>query len=153
MTLGQSTAVAMALVSALAIGIWISPFVMEPPVTAEGTMMTATARGEATLAGALTAIPVSSPALHARLRPLLTRGARMELAAEGFQSAEQFAAVAHAAHNTGVPFVLLKHRVLEEGMSLTEAIRTSDATVDADAEADRARAEARSVIATLSATP
>src|SRR3954468_15076416 len=33
----------------------------------------------------------SEPRLHARLKPVLNRGARMDVAAEGFRSAEQFA--------------------------------------------------------------
>lgn len=156
MSLGQTTAVALALVSAMAIGIWISPFVMEPgSLATETAVITATdnaksnGNGEARVVTTMAAVPVTSPDLQARLRPLLNDGARMDIAAEGFDSAEQFAAVAYAAHNTKVPFVLIKHRVLEEGMSLAEAIRASDEGIAADVEADRARAEARSVIATL----
>jgi hypothetical protein len=45
--------------------------------------------------------------------------------------------------------MLLKHRVLELGKSLDEAIRDSKPNANAEIEADRARAEARSVIASL----
>ena len=67
-------------------------------------------------------IPVSAPELHARMKPVLARGTKLPLAVEGFTSAEQFATLAHAARNTQVPFILLKHRVLIEGQSLEEAI-------------------------------
>ena len=80
---------------------------------------------------------------------MLNRGANMAMAAEGFRSAEEFATVAHAARNTAVPFVLLKHRVLNEGKSVAEAIRESKPAVDAGVEANLARAQARSDIVAI----
>lgn len=95
-------------------------------------------------------IPVSAPELHKRMKPVLARGTKLPLAVEGFASAEQFAALAHAARNTQVPFILLKHRVLTEGQSLEDAIRASKPALDARREANRARAAAKSDIAALS---
>jgi hypothetical protein len=94
-------------------------------------------------------IPVSAPELHARIKPVLARGTKLTLAAEGFTSAEQFATLAHAARNTQVPFILLKHRVLTEGQSLEEAIRASKPEIDAKTEALRAMGEARADILSL----
>ena len=94
-------------------------------------------------------IPVSAPELHARMKPVLARGTKLPIAAEGFKDAEQFATVAHAARNTQVPFILLKHRVITEGQSLEEAIRASKPDIDAKREVARARAAARSDIAAL----
>jgi len=94
-------------------------------------------------------IPVSAPELHARIKPVLARGTKLPLAAEGFTSAEQFATLAHAARNTQVPFILLKHRVLTEGQSLEDAIRASRPDVDARVEALRAKGEARADILSL----
>mgnify|MGYP001610814543 CR=1 FL=1 len=94
--------------------------------------------------------PVSAPELHDRLKPVLARGTNMPLAVEGFKDAEQFATLAHAAHNTQVPFILLKHRVLTEGQSLESAIRASKPGLDAPQEAARARSEAKADIAALS---
>ena len=96
-------------------------------------------------------IPVSAPELHARMKPVLARGTKLPIAVEGFTSAEQFATLAHAAKNTQVPFVLLKHRVLTEGQSLEAAIRASRQDVDAKKEVERARSAARSDIAALTA--
>ena len=96
-------------------------------------------------------IPVSAPELQSRLKPVLARGTRMPVAIEGFSDAEQFATLAHAARNTQVPFILLKHRVLTEGQSLEEAIRASKPDLDARAEAERARQMAKSDIAALAA--
>lgn len=94
-------------------------------------------------------IPVSAPELQKQLKPLLNKGSDMTLAARDFRDAEQFAAVAHAARNTNVPFVLLKHRVLNQGKTLAEAIRESKPDLNALAEANRARAEARSDLVAL----
>jgi len=89
------------------------------------------------------AVAVDAPELHARLKPVLNRGTKLELAGDGFASAEQFAMVAHAAKNTGVPFAVLKHRVLDEGKSLAAAIRESKSDLNAAAEVQKARAAAR----------
>ena len=94
-------------------------------------------------------LPATQAELHDRLKPLMNRGTRMEQAAEGFRDAEQFAAVAHAARNTGVPFVVLKHRVLEERQTLARAIRASKPDLDAEHEAARARSAARFDIAVI----
>jgi hypothetical protein len=94
-------------------------------------------------------IPVSAPELHARMKPVLARGTKVPMAAEGFRDAEQFATLAHVARNTQVPFILLKHRVITEGQSIEAAIRASKPEIDARAEVARARAAAKSDIAAL----
>ena len=94
-------------------------------------------------------LPATQPELHARLKPILNRGTRMELAAEGFRDAEQFATVAHAARNTGVPFAVLKHRVLEEHQTLARAIGESKPDLDAEHEASRASNATRYDIAVI----
>jgi hypothetical protein len=94
-------------------------------------------------------IALSAPELHEQLKPLLNKGTDITLAAEGFRNAEQFATLVHAARNTEVPFVVLKHRVLTEGKTLAAAIRESKPDMDAMMEANRARAQARSDIARL----
>jgi hypothetical protein len=120
------------------------------------TRVTRAATGAAVDAPALEAapklvmtIPVSAPELHARMKPVLARGTKLPLAIEGFTDAQQFATLAHAARNTQVPFILLKHRVLAEGQSLEEAIRASRPDIDAKTEALRAQGEARADILSL----
>ena len=95
------------------------------------------------------AVTALEPELHDRLKPVLNRGTKMEMAAEGFRDAEQFATVAHAARNTGVPFAVLKHRVLEERQTLARAIRASKPDLDAQREVTRARRAAREDIAAI----
>ena len=122
----------------------------EPRSVAAGqSRRAAAARSAIPSRTAKAAIPVSAPELQKHLQPLLNKGSDMTLAARDFRDAEQFAAVAHAARNTNVPFVLLKHRVLNEGKTLAEAIRESKPDLNALAEANRARAEARSDIVAL----
>src|SRR5687768_3673788 len=96
-------------------------------------------------------IPVSAPELHARMKPVPARGPKLPVPAKGSTSAEQFATLAHAAKNTEVPFILLKHRVLTEGQSLEQAIRTSKPDLDAKSEVARARAAAKEDLAAVSA--
>ena len=89
--------------------------------------------------------------LSDRMKPVLARGTKIDLAVEGFNDAEQFATLAHAARNTQVPFILLKHRVLTEHRSLADAIRASKPDLDAEAEVERARSAAKADLAALNA--
>jgi hypothetical protein len=115
--------------------------------TARAADARAIARAEAepkTIAPAtVPTLPATEPELHARLKDVLNRGAKMEIAAQGFRDAEQFATVAHAARYTEVPFMVLKHRVLDEGQTLAEAIRASKPDIDVDRQVARARNAAR----------
>lgn len=103
-------------------------------------------------AAAAATMPSSSPELQGRLKKVLRPGAKMDVASEGFKSAEQFATVAHAAQNTDLPFMVLKHRVVEEGKSVEAAIKESKPDADASAEASRARQQAREDLAAVEST-
>ena len=100
-------------------------------------------------AGAVSSVAVAvwEPELRDRVKAVLSPGTKIELAAEDFETPEQFVTVAHAARNTSVPFVLLKHRVLSEGKSLAEAIHELKPELNAKAEVERARDAARSDLA------
>lgn len=171
MTFAKSAALTAGFVAAFGLGVWTGPRLADrapeieadvapapvdmpapvavvAPVTPRASRLAGTG-GATAFTPMTTAIAVSTPELHQRLKPLLNRGANMDVAAEGFSSAEQFATVVHASQNTDVPFMLLKHRVLNEGDTLVAAIRKSKPDVDAIVEVDRARAEARSDIAAL----
>jgi hypothetical protein len=88
------------------------------------------------------AVSVWEPELRDRVKEVLMPGAKPEIAAEDFTSAEQFMTVAHAARNTQVPFMVLKHQVLNDGLTLAAAIDKFKPELDAKAEAQRARAAA-----------
>ena len=97
----------------------------------------------------LEAEKANAESIENRVKAVLNPGTRIELAAADFRTAEEFMTVAHAARNTKVPFMVLKHRVLTEGQSLEDAIRASKPDIDARTEALRARGEARADILTL----
>lgn len=168
MSLGKASAFTLSLVAAVALGVWVSPHVRtteslpsvisanDGTATAPAASSADTRRPTPTRPGAAVAARAAVPTpalddttLHAQLRPLLKSGVDMELALEDFRTADEFAAVVHAAHNTGVPFVLLKHRVVYEGMTLAEAIAASLPDVHSAIEADRAVAEAWSDLAAV----
>jgi hypothetical protein len=167
---GTLTALIVGVLAVVALGVWWVPAVMDrdtqvsaPPAAVSPSAETAkprrapapravakTATERATIApDVVPALPATQPELHARLKPVLNRGTRMELAAEGFRNAEQFATVAHAARNTGVPFAVLKHRVLEQDQTLARAIRESKPGLDAEREVTRASNAARFDIAVI----
>lgn len=132
----------------------VTPDVARPPATSAPVATTAPRRSNAA-SGSATARPASvapgrteprlilSAALVKQVKPLLNPGADILIAAEGFRNATEFVTVAHAARNTGVPFMLLKHRVLTEREPLAQAIWRSAPHLNARLEAARARAEAR----------
>lgn len=164
MTIGKAAALTAGLVGAMAVGVMVGPSITNrgntmtaaptasvapapetpaPAAAPASTRVTAERRAEVKVRENLAAMSSASPVLHERLKPVLNRGAKMELAAQGFRDAEQFATVAHAARNTEVPFMVLKHRVLTEKQSLAEAIAASKPNLDAKREAARARTAAR----------
>ena len=160
MGMWTKTAVMAGLIGAFGLGVWVGPSITgrtdaaervaiaETPAIPEADVKVrpATAPRSASTAARTARIEPTAPALQAELKPLLTSGAKMELAAEGFKDAEQFATVAHAARNTQVPFVLLKDRVLNKRKGLAAAIEEFKPDLDGATEATRARAAARADI-------
>lgn len=162
MSLTKASLVALGMAGAMAIGVWMAPYVTDrarfttdadtvtvvestpPAIEREATIETAReARVERATTTRIAAVAPSAPALQARLKPVLSRGTNVEMAASGFESAEQFATVAYLSRNTGIPFVLLKHRVLNEGQSMSDAVTMSKPDINANLEVTRAQAEAR----------
>jgi hypothetical protein len=134
------------LICAVGFGYWI----VEPHTRASSASLAAPSASADSSLRRVAAISVSAPELHARLKPLLSRGTDLAVAAAEFEDPTEFAAVAHAAHNTQIPFMLLKHRIVHQGMTLADAIRASRPDADAAAEADFAAAEAHADLAALS---
>ncbi len=170
MTVAKASAIAGGMLLTMAVGVWTGQMLAgtHGDTTSKDVTLTAAARPAGATAQpvapraadvgtrvVLTTKPVrvnidaSAPALHERIKPLLNSGADLTIAAAGFEDAEQFAAVAHAARNTNVPFMVLKHQVVDQGESLSKAIGQLKPDVNAAVEADRAVAEARSDIASL----
>lgn len=173
MTIAKATGLGACLAGVTALGVWMSPYVRDrandarssavaPVETAAPSTVTEPAAlpAETTAPPAKTVAkpaPVTRPAprkaaggvmgfspdLHKRLKSVLNQGADLSVASDGFRSPEQFATVAHASRNTEVPFMVLKHRVLSEGMTLPAAILASKPDVNAAAEVSRAKEEAK----------
>ena len=61
--------------------------------------------------------------LAAKLRSRLPAGTDLMAAAAGFRNLGQFVATVNASYNHGLSFVELKHRVVDQGMSLGQASR------------------------------
>ena len=89
---------------------------------------------------------VMSVGLGNIVKPLLQQGTDLTMASDGFRTDEAFVATAHAAKNLGIPFVVLKDRVVVQRLSLAAAIRDIKPDANAKAEAARAIAEARAEI-------
>ena len=166
MTFGKAAALTASLVGAMAFGVWVGPYITDRAATlqssqpaisepaAEKTDVAAPVRKAAKPRAAIKrtdnantasvqTVSVSAPRLHQRLKPLLNRGADMAIVSQGFKSAEDLAATVHAARNVDVPFMLLKHRIVDQGKSLTAAIRETKPDVNAEKAAAQARAQAR----------
>ena len=174
MTYGKGLALALGFVGATALGVAIGPYVIDHPAAHQSASAdvrqadapadvtkpaaraarmgntTTASRGEMA-AAAGTSVTPASPELHAKLRPLFVFAGQPNMTgvSAGFRDAEQFAAVAHAARNTDIPFALLRHRVIEQDKSLEAAIRELKPDVNAAIEAELALAEARSDIAAI----
>jgi hypothetical protein len=175
MAVRKASAFAAAFLGAMMLGAWVGPHLTDRPQAfgeaavrpppAEPVMTTSqppplkssasepspvgTAGTTSANSTARPSISLSEPRFHKRMKPLLSNGADMKVVTAGFRSAEDFAATVHASRNTRVPFMVLKHQVVEQGKSLASAIHTVKPTADASLEADLARSEARSDLASL----
>jgi len=165
MTTRKSVTVVLVLVAVVVLGVLAGPRLMNrtaeapavtPPVTAPEASAPAAEPSRAARPSSPRAestrvpeVAATAPELQKALKPLLSYGTNLDKAADGFQSGAQFAAVAHAAKNTAVPFVVLKHRVLNEKKSLAVAIHESKPELNAKREATKAWDEARQELSEL----
>ena len=115
------------------------------PKASEATRTT-TAATSTTTASALP----KNPKLVERLRTLLKDNPDMNEAATGFRNQGQFVAAVHASANHGLSFTDLKKRMVDENMSLGQAIKDLRTNIDGDAAASRAVQQANQDLATAS---
>ena len=80
----------------------------------------------------------ANPQLVIRLQALLPAGMAADQAAFGFRTQMQFVSAVHVSNSLGIPFNELKARLLTQGLSLDDSIRTLRPDADAAAEAERA---------------
>lgn len=158
MTFTRASLVYLGVVTAFGLGLAVGPLVG----ASRDSRVPATPPPVATAAAAPPVVPVGPPAprlervprasaepVRRHVKALLTRGTDVRKASEGFANAYQFMTVAYAAKNTAIPFVVLKHRVLNERQPLAAAIAELRPELDEVAEVSRARAEARADLARI----
>jgi hypothetical protein len=81
-----------------------------------------------------------------RLQKLLPSGTDMKEAATGFRNQGQFVAAVHASSNLGVDFADLKTHMVDDGLSLGQAIKTLKPGADAQTETTRATTQAQAAL-------
>jgi hypothetical protein len=163
MTILKTSALSLGLVGAYALGVWTAPHFATSAQTesaAQVAQVNASEPGVAaprppkramrTNAALAMTLAVSDAPVLSHARSILNNGTDVGMASDGFRDATEFISVAHASRNTEIPFMLLKHRVLAEGLTLSEAIRASRPDLDAVREMDRARTKARADLSRLS---
>ena len=85
------------------------------------------------------------------LRPRLAPGADLTALASGFRRLELFVATVHASNNVAVPFAELKRRIVNDGMTLGQAIQDIRPKSRYWSEAQRAEDDAAAMIRTSEA--
>jgi hypothetical protein len=85
------------------------------------------------------------------LRPRVPQGADVTALASGFRRLELFVATVHASNNIAVPFSELKRRIVNDGMTLGQAIQDIRPKSRYWFEAQRAEADAAEMIRTSEA--
>jgi hypothetical protein len=170
MKLMKASMLVLAIGGAFALGVWTGPYLMDSVRTARNETTTPVVQvdqpasatselrrgrpsaSETRVAGAAARPaanpfePVMAPSaepVQKIARAALNDGTDVGIAADGFNDATLFVSAAYAAKNTGIPFMVLKHRMVKEGHTLSEAIRMSRPELDAIAEMERARSKAR----------
>jgi len=158
MTFTRASLVYLSVVAAFGLGLAVGPLVgagrasrlpATPPPAAAAAMTPAPAP-VGRPAPRLERVPTASAEpVQRQVKALLTRGTDVRKASAGFANAYQLMTVAHAAKNTAIPFVVLKHRVLTAGQPLAAAIAELKPELDEVAEVNRARASARADLARI----
>jgi hypothetical protein len=164
MSLLKASAISLGVAGAFVLGVWTSPYVRdeqprtvamqnespaEPAAPAVAPVRAERPSASTPRVAATPRIAASAEPVKLHVKPLLNSGTDMTIASAGFPNAEKFVSTAHAARNTQIPFVVLKHRVVTQGQTLAAAIRESKPELDATLEANRALAEARADLARL----
>ncbi|MEO6239261.1 MAG: hypothetical protein ABIQ52_19880 [Vicinamibacterales bacterium] len=132
----------------------------KPPKTTTATKTTKTTRKATSTALAPSTTPTKvqlklqrNTNLATKLQSRLPAGTNLMLASAGFRNLGQFVAAVNVSNNLGIPFSQLKTRMVDQGMSLGQAIQdlrpqTSETTIVAH----RAESDADAMIHTTEQT-
>jgi hypothetical protein len=83
-----------------------------------------------------------NPKLQAKLQAMLPSGVTLDEAAKGFKNQGQFIAALHVSQNLGIPFADLKTRMVDQHLSLGQAIQSARPATDATTAARRGERQA-----------
>ena len=84
--------------------------------------------------------------LASKLETRLPKGTDLMTASEGFRNLGQFVAAVNVSNNLGIDFVNLKTSMVDDGLSLGQAIQTWKPTANSTQEASRAESQATVLI-------
>ena len=90
--------------------------------------------------------------LASKLETRLPKGTDLMTAAEGFRNLGQFVAAVNVSNNLGIDFVNLKTSIVDDGLSLGQAIQTWKPTANSTQEASLAESRATVLINSSSTT-
>jgi hypothetical protein len=124
--------------------------------TATGTSPTTTGTGSTVPLTPVQQKLQKNTNLADKLRTRLPANTDLMDAAKGFRNLGQFVAAVNVSNNLGLDFTQLKTRMVDDGMSLGQAIQKEKTTVNVETEVRRAETEADSMIkssSTSTATP
>lgn len=138
----------------------------KPPKTTKTTKATAATKTTTTTRKATTTTfaPLTTPTkvqlklqrntnLADKLQSRLPAGTNLMLASAGFRNLGQFVAAVNVSNNLGIPFSQLKTRMVDQGMSLGQAIQdTRPQTSDTTIVVHRAESDADAMIRTSEQT-
>jgi hypothetical protein len=148
---GKSTTTASAKTTASANKTTASAKKTEPAKT------TTTTSGAGTTSTTTTLTPVQQKLqqntnLASKLETRLPKGTDLMTAAEGFRNLGQFVAAVNVSNNLGIDFVNLKTSMVDDGLSLGQAIQTWKPTANSTQQASLAESQATVLINTSSTT-
>jgi hypothetical protein len=91
--------------------------------------------------------------LASKLQSRLPAGTNLTVASSGFRNLGQFVAAVNVSNNLGIPFAQLKTRMVDQGMSLGQAIQDArPKTTDTTVAVRRAETDADALIRTTEQT-
>ena len=125
--------------------------------TTSGSKHTSTTATTTTTSGGTTLSPVQQKLqkntnLASKLESRLPAGTDVTKAAEGFKNLGQFVAAVNVSNNLGLDFTKVKTAMVDDGMSLGQAIQSQKASVDGATEARRAQSDADTLIRSTETT-
>jgi hypothetical protein len=126
-----------------------------PTTTSGNTKKTTAPAATTTSTGTLTPVQQKlqrNTNLAAKLQSRLPSGTDLMTAAADFRNLGQFVAAVNVSNNLGISFTQLKTKMVDEGLSLGQAIQSTKPTANATVEADRAERDARVIIAETETT-